>query len=214
MAPSGLIVLMQYLDWLGYVVAVILRKRNEALLAALEERSYNLPVNVLRGRKKVRIKLHFVNGIKNGILKLICWYWKQSVWSEFTSFMKAKQAIDLISKVESIDRRRYQGDSQKPLSDLESRNKRITWFHADMFEELQVTSDPDRYGSALPEVKNKLEIFNHRVLTICKQRSTSGDPVEAAEKSLIQLKIMCGLKTNLSNGRCPKLSLLFKQNFW
>ena len=48
---SGLIVLIFIVALIlivGYVVAVILRKRNEALLAALEERKeklYNLPVN-------------------------------------------------------------------------------------------------------------------------------------------------------------------------
>ena len=48
---SGLIALIFIVALIlivGYVVAVILRKRNEALLAALEERKeklYNLPVN-------------------------------------------------------------------------------------------------------------------------------------------------------------------------
>ena len=43
-----LIIVIGVLLVLGYVVAVLLRKRNEALLAALEERKeelYNLPVN-------------------------------------------------------------------------------------------------------------------------------------------------------------------------
>ncbi len=47
-----------------------------------------------------------------------------SVWA------KAKQAIDN-GKSDPIDRRRYQGDSQKALSDLEEQgNKRIAvvWF--------------------------------------------------------------------------------------
>ena len=48
---SGLIILIIVIGVLlvlGYVVAVLLRKRNEALLASLEERKeqlYNLPVN-------------------------------------------------------------------------------------------------------------------------------------------------------------------------
>ena len=68
---SGLIVLIFIVALIlivGYVVAVILRKRNEALLAALEERKeklYNLPVNDEVEAVK-NIKLHFVNGIKNG----------------------------------------------------------------------------------------------------------------------------------------------------
>ena len=43
-----LIIVIGVLLVLGYVVAVLLRKRNEALLASLEERKeelYNLPVN-------------------------------------------------------------------------------------------------------------------------------------------------------------------------
>lgn len=50
-----------------------------------------------------------------------------------------------------------------------------------MFEELQkeVTSDPDRYGSALPEIENKLKysIEFSQFVTL----NSSGDPVEAAE---------------------------------
>ena len=74
---SGLIVLIFIVALIlivGYVVAVILRKRNEALLAALEERKeklYNLPVNDEVEAVKtciwlVKVKLHFVNGIKMG----------------------------------------------------------------------------------------------------------------------------------------------------
>ena len=59
---SGLIVLIFIVALIligGYVVAVILRKRNEALLAALEERKeklYNLPVNdEVEGRKNMHL---------------------------------------------------------------------------------------------------------------------------------------------------------------
>ena len=68
---SGLIILIIVIGVLlvlGYVVAVLLRKRNEALLASLEERKeelYNLPVND-EVEAVVKVKLHFVNGIKNG----------------------------------------------------------------------------------------------------------------------------------------------------
>ena len=48
-----------YLDCRTYVVAVILKNRNEALLAALEERKeklYNLPVNdEVEGRKTIHL---------------------------------------------------------------------------------------------------------------------------------------------------------------
>ena len=54
---------------------------------------------------------------------------------------------------------------RKALSDLEEQEQKNSGrvVHAlDMFEELQkeVSSDQDRFGSALPELKNKLEIFN------------------------------------------------------
>ena len=61
----------------AYVMAVLIRKRNSSRLAALEQRKeelYNLPVNDeveavknmhLIGQKS---SLHFVNGIKNGLI--------------------------------------------------------------------------------------------------------------------------------------------------
>ena len=79
-------------------------------------------------------------------------------------FMKLNKPLTIIeSQIQLIDEDIKA--IRKALSDLEEQEQRIAvvWFMPwIMFEELQkeVTSDPDRYGSALPEIENKLEIFN------------------------------------------------------
>ncbi len=76
--------------------------------------------------------------------------------------MKAKQAIDNIeSQIQLIDED-IKAIRPSDLEEQEQKNSGRVVYAFDMFEELQkeVTSDPDRYGSALPEIENKLEIFN------------------------------------------------------
>ena len=175
---SGLIVLIFIVALIlivGYVVAVILRKRNEALLAALEERKeklYNLPVNdeveavknmhligqsqiAFRewNQKWVDLSLNSFADIENNLFEA-------EGYNNSFRFMKAKQAIDNIeSQIQLIDEDIKA--IRQALSDLEEQEQKNSGrvVHAlDMFEELQkeVTSDPDRYGSALPEIVKQI----------------------------------------------------------
>ena len=199
---SGLIVLIFIVALIlivGYVVAVILRKRNEALLAALEERKeklYNLPVNdeveavknmhligqsqiAFRewNQKWVDLSLNSFADIENNLFEA-------EGYNNSFRVMKAKQAIDNIeSQIQLIDEDIKA--IRKALSDLEEQEQKNSGrvVHAlDMFEELQkeVTSDPDRYGSALPEIEKQIGNIQSEFSQFVTLNS-SGDPVEAAE---------------------------------
>ena len=119
---SGLIVLIFIVALIlivGYVVAVILRKRNEALLAALEERKeklYNLPVNDeveavknmhLIGQSQVAFRewnQKWVDLSLNSFADIENNLFEAEGYNNSFRFMKAKQAIDNIeSQIQLID---------------------------------------------------------------------------------------------------------------
>ena len=199
---SGLIVLIFIVALIlivGYVVAVILRKRNEALLAALEERKeklYNLPVNDeveavknmhLIGQSQVAFRewnQKWVDLSLNSFADIENNLFEAEGYNNSFRFMKAKQAIDNIeSQIQLIDEDIKA--IRKALSDLEEQEQKNSGrvVHAlDMFEELQkeVTSDPDRYGSALPEIEKQIGNIQSEFSQFVTLNS-SGDPVEAAE---------------------------------
>lgn len=75
---SGIILLLVAIVLLvivAYLVGVIVRKRNDSLIASLEERKqslFGLPVNEEIEVVKIftlsgKVRQHFVNGIKNGL---------------------------------------------------------------------------------------------------------------------------------------------------
>lgn len=199
---SGLIVLIFIVALIlivGYVVAVILRKRNEALLAALEERKeklYNLPVNDeveavknmhLIGQSQVAFRewnQKWVDLSLNSFADIENNLFEAEGYNNSFRFMKAKQAIDNIeSQIQLIDEDIKA--IRKALSDLEEQEQKNSGrvVHAlDMFEELQkeVTSDPERYGSALPEIEKQIGNIQSEFSQFVTLNS-SGDPVEAAE---------------------------------
>lgn len=199
---SGLIILIIVVALIlivGYVVAVILRKRNEALLAALEERKeklYNLPVNdeveavknmhligqsqiAFRewNQKWVDLSLNSFADIENNLFEA-------EAFNNSFRFMKAKQAINNIeSQIQLIDEDIK--SIRQALSDLEEQEQKNSGrvVHAlDMFENLQkeVTSDVDRYGSALSEIEKQVGNIQSEFSQFVTLNS-SGDPVEAAK---------------------------------
>ena len=199
---SGLIVLIFIVALIlivGYVVAVILRKRNEALLAALEERKeklYNLPVNDeveavknmhLIGQSQVAFRewnQKWVDLSLNSFADIENNLFEAEGYNNSFRFMKAKQAIDNIeSQIQLIDEDIKA--IRKALSDLEEQEQKNSGrvVHAlDMFENLQkqVASDPDAYGPALPEIEKQsenIQVEFSKFVTL----NSSGDPVEAAE---------------------------------
>ena len=199
---SGLIILIivsGVLLVLGYVVAVLLRKRNEALLASLEERKeqlYNLPVNDeveevknmhLIGQSQVAFRewnQKWVDLSLNSFADIENNLFEAEGYNNSFRFLKAKQAIGNIeSQVQLIDEDiKAIRQALSELKEKEEMNSGRVVHALDMFENLQkqVASDPDAYGPALPEIEKQAENIQvefSKFVTL----NSSGDPVEAAE---------------------------------
>lgn len=199
---SGLIILIIVIGVLlvlGYVVAVLLRKRNEALLASLEERKeqlYNLPVNDeveevknmhLIGQSQVAFRewnQKWVDLSLNSFADIENNLFEAEGYNNSFRFLKAKQAIGNIeSQVQLIDEDiKAIGQALSELKEKEEMNSGRVVHALDMFENLQkqVASDPDAYGPALPEIEKQAENIQvefSKFVTL----NSSGDPVEAAE---------------------------------
>ena len=199
---SGLIILIIVIGVLlvlGYVVAVLLRKRNEALLASLEERKeqlYNLPVNDeveevknmhLIGQSQVAFRewnQKWVDLSLNSFADIENNLFEAEGYNNSFRFLKAKQAIGNIeSQVQLIDEDiKAIRQALSELKEKEQKNSGRVVHALDMFENLQkqVASDPDAYGPALPEIEKQAENIQvefSKFVTL----NSSGDPVEAAE---------------------------------
>ena len=194
-----LIIVIGVLLVLGYVVAVLLRKRNEALLAALEERKeelYNLPVNDeveavknmhLIGQSQVAFRewnQKWVDLSLNSFADIENNLFEAEGYNNSFRFLKAKQAIGNIeSQVQLIDEDiKAIRQALSELKEKEEKNSGRVVHALDMFENLQkqVASDPDAYGPALPEIEKQAENIQvefSKFVTL----NSSGDPVEAAE---------------------------------
>ena len=194
-----LIIVIGVLLVLGYVVAVLLRKRNEALLAALEERKeelYNLPVNDeveavknmhLIGQSQVAFRewnQKWVDLSLNSFADIENNLFEAEGYNNSFRFLKAKQAIGNIeSQVQLIDEDiKAIRQALSELKEKEEMNSGRVVHALDMFENLQkqVASDPDAYGPALPEIEKQsenIQVEFSKLVTL----NSSGDPVEAAE---------------------------------
>ena len=194
-----LIIVIGVLLVLGYVVAVLLRKRNEALLAALEERKeelYNLPVNDeveavknmhLIGQSQVAFRewnQKWVDLSLNSFADIENNLFEAEGYNNSFRFLKAKQAIGNIeSQVQLIDEDiKAIRQALSELKEKEEMNSGRVVHALDMFENLQkqVASDPDAYGPALPEIEKQsenIQVEFSKFVTL----NSSGDPVEAAE---------------------------------
>ena len=194
-----LIIVIGVLLVLGYVVAVLLRKRNEALLAALEERKeelYNLPVNDeveavknmhLIGQSQVAFRewnQKWVDLSLNSFADIENNLFEAEGYNNSFRFLKAKQAIGNIeSQVQLIDEDiKAIRQALSELKEKEEMNSGRVVHALDMFENLQkqVASDPDAYGPALPEIEKQSEKIQDEFSKFVTLNS-SGDPVEAAE---------------------------------
>ena len=194
-----LIIVIGVLLVLGYVVAVLLRKRNEALLASLEERKeqlYNLPVNDeveevknmhLIGQSQVAFRewnQKWVDLSLNSFADIENNLFEAEGYNNSFRFLKAKQAIGNIeSQIQLIDEDiKAIRQALSELKEKEEMNSGRVVHALDMFENLQkqVASDPDAYGPALPEIEKQAENIQvefSKFVTL----NSSGDPVEAAE---------------------------------
>ena len=184
---------------IAYVVAILLRKRNEKRLAVLEERKeelYNLPVNdeveavknmhligqsqiAFRewNQKWVDLSLNSFADIENNLFEA-------EGYNNSFRFLKAQHKIDQIeSQITLIEE--DIASIRNALADLEkqeSKNSGRVLHALDLFESLQntVAEDSERYGQALPEIEKQLENIQSEFSQFV-TLNTSGDPVEAAE---------------------------------
>lgn len=199
---SGLIIIIIVIAVLlivAYVTAVLLRKRNETLLAQLEERKetlYNLPVNDeiekiksmhLIGQSQVSFRewnqkwvdlsLNSFADIENNIFEA-------EGFNNAFRFFKAQHAIENIeSQLNLIDEDiRSIRQALVELEEQESKNSGRVIHALDLFEELQtkVADDVDAYGKSLNEVREQLGNIQSEFSQFVALNS-SGDPVEASE---------------------------------
>jgi len=182
---------------IAYVVAVLLRKRNEKRLAVLEERKeelYNLPVNdeveavknmhligqsqiAFRewNQKWVDLSLNSFADIENNLFEA-------EGYNNSFRFLKAQHKIDQIeSQITLIEE--DIASIRNALADLEkqeSKNSGRVLHALDLFESLQktVAEDSEKYGQALPEIEKQLENIQSEFSQFVTLNS-SGDPVEA-----------------------------------
>lgn len=199
---NGLIVLIIVIAVLlivAYITAVLLRKRNDALLAKLEDRKeelYNLPVNDeveavknmhLIGQSQVAFRewnQKWVDLSLNSFADIENNLFETEGYNNSFRFLKAKHGIDKIeSQIDLIEEDITAiRNALAELEKQESKNSGRVLHALDLFEKLQVSvaNDTESYGSALPEIEKQLEKIQSEFSQFVTLNS-SGDPVEAAE---------------------------------
>ena len=198
----GLVILVAVVALLlvvGYGTAVLMRKRNEALLQHLEERKealYNLPVNDeveevknmhLIGQSQVAFRewnQKWVDLSLNSFADIENNLFEAEGYNNSFRFIKAKHAIGNIeSQIDLIDEDiKMIRAALEDLKEQESKNSGRVLHALDLFEKLQtqVAENVDSYGQALAEIEKQLENIQSEFSQFVTLNS-SGDPVEAAE---------------------------------
>ena len=198
----GLVILVAVVALLlvvGYGTAVLMRKRNEALLQNLEERKealYNLPVNDeveevknmhLIGQSQVAFRewnQTWVDLSLNSFADIENNLFEAEGYNNSFRFIKAKHAIGNIeSQIDLIDEDiKMIRAALEDLKEQESKNSGRVLHALDLFEKLQtqVAENADSYGQALAEIEKQLENIQSEFSQFVTLNS-SGDPVEAAE---------------------------------
>ena len=198
----GLVILVAVVALLlvvGYGTAVLMRKRNKALLQNLEERKealYNLPVNDeveevknmhLIGQSQVAFRewnQKWVDLSLNSFADIENNLFEAEGYNNSFRFIKAKHAIGNIeSQIDLIDEDiKMIRAALEDLKEQESKNSGRVLHALDLFEKLQtqMTENADSYGQALAEIEKQLENIQSEFSQFVTFNS-SGDPVEAAE---------------------------------
>ena len=199
---SGIILLLVaivVLVIIAYLVGVIVRKRNDSLIASLEERKqllFGLPVNEeveavknlhLIGQsqttfrewnqKLVDLSLNSFSDIENHIFKA------EDLNDSF-KFISAKHKIDNVESQlnlveEDINAIR---EALAVLKEQEEKNSARVKHALDLYETLQasISEKEDNFGSTMPEIEKQLKNIEAEFSQFVTLNST-GDPVEASE---------------------------------
>lgn len=183
---------------LAYLFGVLVRKRNDALIASLEEKKqelFELPVNDeiehvkslhLIGQsqtsfrewnqKWVDLTLNSFSDIENHIFEA------ESLNDTF-NFIKAKHVIKSIQSqlnVVEVDIKAIR-EALALLAEQEEKNSSRVTYALDMYEKLQneIANQTDGYGKAMSEISKQLSHIQSEFSQFVTLNS-SGDPVEAA----------------------------------
>ncbi|MCO4586248.1 negative regulator of septation ring formation [Streptococcus infantarius subsp. infantarius] len=199
---SGIILLLVaivVLVIIAYLVGVIVRKRNDSLIASLEERKqllFGLPVNEeveavknlhLIGQsqttfrewnqKWVDLSLNSFSDIENHIFEA------EDLNDSF-KFISAKHKIDNVESQlnlveEDINAIR---EALAVLKEQEEKNSARVKHALDLYETLQasISEKEDNFGSTMPEIEKQLKNIETEFSQFVTLNST-GDPVEASE---------------------------------
>lgn len=200
--PTGTIILIVSIVIIliiAYVACLIVRKRNDKLLVALEERKeelFNLPVNEevetvkalhLIGQSQVSFRewnQKWVDLSLNSFADIENHIFEAEGYNNAFRFVSAKNAIDSIdSQIDLIEEdiaSIRQGLME--LKEQEEKNSGRVKHALNLFDSLQeaVRENPDSYGETLPELEKQLKNIEVEFSEFVMLNS-SGDPIEASE---------------------------------
>ncbi|MCK4029249.1 septation ring formation regulator EzrA [Streptococcus iners] len=200
--PTGTIILIVSIVIIlivAYVACLIVRKRNDNLLVALEERKeelFNLPVNEeveavkalhLIGQSQVSFRewnQKWVDLSLNSFADIENHIFEAEAFNNSFRFVSAKNAIDSIESQidlieEDISSIRH---GLMDLKEQEEKNSGRVKHALDLFENLQasVRDNSESYGETLPELEKQLKNIEVEFSEFVMLNS-SGDPIEASE---------------------------------
>ncbi|HFI0672327.1 TPA: septation ring formation regulator EzrA [Streptococcus suis] len=200
--PTGTIILIVSIVIIliiAYVACLIVRKRNDNLLVALEERKeelFNLPVNEeveavkslhLIGQSQVSFRewnQKWVDLSLNSFADIENHIFEAEGFNNAFRFISAKNAIDSIESQidlieEDIDAIRH---GLMDLKEQEEKNSGRVKHALNLFDNLQVAvhENAESYGETLPELERQLKTIEVEFSEFVMLNS-SGDPIEASE---------------------------------
>lgn len=200
--PTGTIILIVSIVIIliiAYVACLIIRKRNDNLLVALEERKedlFNLPVNEeveavkalhLIGQSQVSFRewnQKWVDLSLNSFADIENHIFEAESYNNSFRFVSAKNAIDSIeSQIDLIEE--DISSIRQGLIELkgqEGKNSGRVKHALDLFDSLQdaVRENSESYGETLPELEKQLKNIEVEFSEFVMLNS-SGDPIEAAD---------------------------------
>lgn len=200
--PTGTIILIVSIVIIliiAYVACLIVRKRNDNLLVALEERKeelFNLPVNEeveavkalhLIGQSQVSFRewnQKWVDLSLNSFADIENHIFEAEGYNNAFRFVNAKNAIDSIeSQIDLIEEDIASiRHGLMELKEQEEKNSGRVKHALNLFDSLQeaVRENPDSYGETLPELEKQLKNIEVEFSEFVMLNS-SGDPIEASE---------------------------------
>ncbi|HEL2195356.1 septation ring formation regulator EzrA [Streptococcus suis] len=200
--PTGTIILIVSIVIIliiAYVACLIVRKRNDNLLVALEERKeelFNLPVNEeveavkalhLIGQSQVSFRewnQKWVDLSLNSFADIENHIFEAEGYNNAFRFVSAKNAIDSIeSQIDLIEEDIASiRHGLMELKEQEEKNSGRVKHALNLFDSLQeaVRENPDGYGETLPELEKQLKNIEVEFSEFVMLNS-SGDPIEASE---------------------------------